>query len=285
MIKRRFCASFGALIGWFVGSILRVRRAHVIGALRTAGVAEPDRVADGMYRSLGRGLVELFALTLGRRPLDDEVTFDQALLGALGPRGAVIATAHTGNWDLVACAAAAKVRLSVVTKHLSFGLLDGLWQWLRARRGVRLLASGRAARGAHSALERGECVAMLIDQAPERERGTVCAPFLGQLARVDLAPALTALRARVPLIVAFARRRADGSEICELQKVIEPPLRPNRAWAENAMREATAALDRFVRRYPEQWLWMHRRWKDAPSARDTLGSKAFGRAEANARTD
>jgi KDO2-lipid IV(A) lauroyltransferase len=255
----------GALLGWFVGSVLRVRRAHVLSAMRGAGIGDPERTANAMYGSLGRSLCELLFGALDRRARGDRVTFDTTLFEALDSRGAVIATAHTGNWDLVACEAAARVRLSVVTKHLSLRMLDRFWQSLRAKRGVRLLSAGQAARGALAALGRGEVVAMLIDQAPERERATIVAPFLGQLARVDLAPALAALRARVPLIVAFSRRCPNGRQACQLLTVIQPPTRPNRGWAEQAMRRATAELDAFVRLYPEQWLWMHRRWKDAPS--------------------
>jgi KDO2-lipid IV(A) lauroyltransferase len=104
---------------------------------------------------------------------------------------------------------------------------------------------------------------MLIDQAPERKRATVVTEFLGQPARVDLAPALMALRARVPLVAVFARRCPDGSCVAELGPVIVPPARPSRRWAEQSMIELTRALEAFVRQNPDQWLWMHRRWKDA----------------------
>jgi KDO2-lipid IV(A) lauroyltransferase len=124
---------------------------------------------------------------------------------------------------------------------------------------------GEAARAGGRALARGELVAMLIDQAPERRRGTVVTDFLGQPARVDLAPALLALRARVPLVALFPRRLPDGTLTLELGPVHVPPRRAGRRWAELTMIDVTRALDAFVREFPEQWLWMHRRWKDAAS--------------------
>jgi KDO2-lipid IV(A) lauroyltransferase len=102
---------------------------------------------------------------------------------------------------------------------------------------------------------------MLIDQAPERGRAQVVMPFLNQLAEVDLAPALVAMRARVPLALVVAERIAGGRQRALLLGHYPPPARPSRRWAEQTMQEATRALEAHVRARPEQWLWMHRRWK------------------------
>jgi ATP-binding cassette subfamily F protein 3 len=75
---------------------------------------------------------------------------------------------------------------------------------------------------------------MLIDQRPERIRATARISFLGQLADVDLAPALLALRARVPLVVAFPARR-EGRHSIEVVRVLGPPDRRTRDWALAAM--------------------------------------------------
>jgi Kdo2-lipid IVA lauroyltransferase/acyltransferase len=231
-----------------------------------AGIAEASRTADAMYRSLGTGVFELLALALSPKKTIAVAGLSPALTEVLGRdcrRGVVVATAHTGNWDLVACGLAARVPLTVITKRLSVSWLNSCWQRLRAARGVRLVEAGAAARVARRALGQGEWVAALIDQAPERRRGVTSAAFLGARADVDLAPALLALRARCPLVVAFPRRTPDGHEV-ELAGILEPPPGAGRQWAEQAMLEATAWLEAFVRRHPDQWLWMHRRWKRAP---------------------
>ena len=264
------------MLAFVVGSLLRVRRAHVEASMRAAGVRDVAETARAMYRSLGVGLCELLRMAFTRRPID--ARNDRRALALLERGGVVVATAHTGNWDLVACATAERLPLTVVTKRLSVGFLDRLWQGARARRGVRLVGEGGAARSATAALGRGEAVAMLIDQAPERDRAVTFTTFLGQTARVDLAPALIAMRARVPLAAVFARRLSDGSHVAELAGVIEPPLRPSRAWAEDTMRTLTAWLDDFVRRHPEQWLWMHRRWKDVGEPAAEWHTRAGARA-------
>jgi KDO2-lipid IV(A) lauroyltransferase len=193
----------------------------------------------------------------------DTRAFDDLLAAG---RGAVVAAAHTGNWDLVLCAAGSKTALTVVTKRQSVRWINWLWQKLRACHGVRLVEKGRAAREALRALGRGEAVAMMIDQAPDRRRGAIQVPFLGQLAWVDLSPALIALRARAPLIAAFPHRCADDIHRVEIGAVLWPSRFPSREWAEQAMRRLTADLEAFVVAHPEQWLWMHRRWKDPPEA-------------------
>jgi KDO2-lipid IV(A) lauroyltransferase len=262
-VAARLAASVLALL---VGDILRIRRAHAEAAMARAGVADPSRTARGMYRSLARGLFELLATAFTRPDarLSDEFPWTPIAELLAERRGAVIATAHTGSWDLVACAVASRTPLTVVTKRLSVGWLDRLWQRLRARRGVSLVQVGSAAMAAARALRRGELVAMLVDQAPERTRGVTPVPFLGETAWVDLSPALCAARARAPLIVAFPRRLDDGTHTVDVAAVLRPPRIPQRDWPVRAMTEVTELLEGFVLSHPDQWLWMHRRWKSPP---------------------
>src|SRR5688500_438162 len=125
-----------------------------------------------MYRSLGRSLFEFLWMALNpRRRLDGWVPIDDETaerVDRAAASGAVIASAHTGNWDLLACAAAARWPLTVVTKQLSIQSLNRVWQRARSRRGIRLVGVGDAARAGARALARRELVVMLIDQAPER---------------------------------------------------------------------------------------------------------------------
>ncbi len=274
---RRTGQILATVLGFLVGDVLRVRRDHVERAMRRAGIDDASRTARRMYRSLGRSMVEFVAMSL--RPADAviDVRVPSEVIDVIrrDGRGAVIATAHTGNWDLAACAIAMHTPLTVVTKRLSVGLLDRFWQKARRARGVTLVGVGEAARGIARAVRRGELAAMLIDQAPERGRGVSRTRFLEADAWVDLAPALTALRVRAPLVVAFPLRAPDGSHLIEVRGVFQPPCRGGRVWAIETMREATRLLEVFVREHPEQWLWMHRRWKDAPVT-DGLPSRRGG---------
>ncbi len=262
-------ATGGAVLGFLCGSLLRIRRRHVTTSLRRAGL--DPAAASAMYRSLGAGVLELLWLAGRRRPpLDEMVTLDDDARAAIERargrgRGMVVAATHTGNWDLAACAVAARVPLLIVTKHLSVRALDVFWQTTRARFGV-VLASAEAALGrGRSHLAQGGAVAMMIDQVPLRMRHGVRGEFLGDRAWLDKAPATLAARSGAPLVVSAARRDHQGRQVVSALCVLEPPEDAGRAWIESATREATAALDAYVRRHPEAWLWMHRRWK-APAS-------------------
>jgi KDO2-lipid IV(A) lauroyltransferase len=256
----------GALLGWLAGSILRIRRAHVEGAMRAAGLAHPGRQARAMYRALGASVVEFLwmaargASALGVVAIEpaSRARWAQALSGG---RGVVVAASHTGNWDLSACAIAREVELLVVTKHLSVRWLDRFWQSTRARLGVRLTEALGAVGRAREMLRRGGAVAMMIDQVPAPGRHAVPVMFLGQPAHADRAPAAMAAAARAPLVVAVGRRDPSGAHVLHVLEVLTPPARPSRAWIDDATRRATRELERFVLEHPDQWLWMHRRWK------------------------
>ncbi len=259
----------GALIGWFAGSVLRIRRAHVEDAMERAGIARSSALE--MYRSLGRSLVEL--VWLAWRPaiaasqvavLDDELRVALDRAKARG-RGVVIATAHAGNWEIAAAAIAERYPLTVVGKAMSVGWVDRFCREARAARGIAIAAPRGAMANAKDALRRGEVVAMVIDQVPDRARHALSVEFLGAPADVDRSPAALAASMRAPMIVAAARRVEASQQRLELLAVLDPPDRARGAWIDEATRQATAALDRFVRAHPSEWLWMHRRWRHPAS--------------------
>ncbi len=256
---------FGAILGWLAGSVLRIRRRHVVAAMARAGVS--DR-ASAMYRALGASLLELLWLSAGRRrgtlptiEIEGRARFDEAK--ALG-KGVIIATAHTGNWDLVACACAKETELAVVTRRLSARGLDALWQGTRAARGVDLIAApdGDVLVKARARLSRGGAVALMIDQDPERAHGVVFEPFFGETAAHDVLPAVLAARSGALIVLAIGSR--SPRHRVRIVETWVPPNRASRAWIEETTRALAARLEAFVRESPEQWLWMHRRWKTRP---------------------
>ncbi len=268
----------GALLGWVAGSVLRIRRRHVEDAMRVAGVARPASAAARMYRELGTSVFEFLAMAVRDRAALRDAAVEpgsrEAWQGALaGGRGVVVAASHTGNWDLAACAIARDVELLVVTKHLHVRWLDRFWQSTRARLGVRLCGAEGALGRAREVLGRGGAVAMMIDQVPSPRHATPVT-FLGQAAFADRAPAALAASAGVPLVVAASRRDPTGRHELRVLDVLVPPPRPSRAWIPEATRGATRSLERFVLSHPDQWLWMHRRWKPMLAAPCTTPSSS-----------
>lgn len=234
-----------------------------------AGVHAPAASADAMYRGLGRGVFELLWLSGASearraRVLAREVTLDARTLDLALDRGPVVLCAsHTGNWELAAAAAARVLatrgrRLAVVAKPMSSPGIDAFCTRLRARLGVAVIAPAGALSAARAALAAGACVAMPIDQVPERSAHARAAEFLGAPALVDRAPGVLARRAGASLL-AVAARRDRGRHRVEVLASWPPPRSAGEV--DRALAGATAALADFVRRQPESWLWLHRRWR------------------------
>jgi len=246
--------------------------------MRAAGIASPRREARFMYRALGRSAVEfLWLATRGDEAVCHtriEASCAKLWQEAVGRgRGVVIAGSHTGNWDLAASAMARRVDLLVVTKRLRLEPLDRFWQGTRAARHIALAyPSGALGRGRRM-LQCGGAVAMMIDQVPDSLMHAVETRFLGRAAFVDRAAAVLAARAGAPLVVAASRRDEAGEIVLHVLSVLTPPARPGRAWIDSATIAATASLDAFIRAYPSQWLWLHRRWKRPTAARFDRGSE------------
>jgi KDO2-lipid IV(A) lauroyltransferase len=271
---RRFLSALGDLLGWLAGSVLRIRRRQVEAAMTIAAIPNPSSAARGMYRALGRSLVDF--LSAGAAPQDVRLqdTIDADAVAALDralARGPVVLFAsHTGNWELAAAAAAGLLAergraLYVVAKAMRARRLDAFLTRLRRSLGLQLVAPRGAFRVARRALASGDAVAMPIDQVPDASRHGLAVDFLGQTALVDRAPATLAFRARATVLV-VAGEYAEGQHRVRLLDVIEPPApAAPRVWIDETTRRATSKLDRFVRARPEAWLWLHRRWRFSPA--------------------
>jgi KDO2-lipid IV(A) lauroyltransferase len=270
-------ARAGAVLGWLVGSVLRIRRRAVEAAMRRAHVRAPGSVAKAMYRGLGAGVFELLWLSgmpaAGRaEALREHVVLDEDLDVALheaSERGPVVlAASHTGNWELIAYGAAQVLarrgrRLAVVVKPQSVGAFHAFCMHLREACGLVLIEPEGAFAAARRSLAAGDVLAMPIDQVPDRARHGVSVPFLGEAALADRAPAALA-RATGATLLVVAASRDGGVHRGHLLAELPPHARGEsaaHAWITHATREATRALDAFVRENPSSWLWLHRRWR------------------------
>jgi KDO2-lipid IV(A) lauroyltransferase len=142
-------------------------------------------------------------------------------------------------------------------------LVEALMDRVRRSRGLSILSAERDLRGLMGALRRREFVAIAGDQ--DAGRDGIFIDFLGRPASTAVGPVRLARRFGVPILMGFALRRQDGGMRLELQPPIVVPqdgdesevvLKYTRSWS--------ATLEEYVRRYPDQWFWMHRRWKTRP---------------------
>jgi Kdo2-lipid IVA lauroyltransferase/acyltransferase len=231
---------------------------------------ERRRLCRRFYHHLGQMVIELCALlawplerTLASITLDGREHLD-AVMAASGR--ALLLTAHVGNWELLAVAhRLTGFRLAIVVRPLDSGALDVLARLWRQKTGVELIEKRGAVRPVSTALARGTAVGILLDQNAAR-RESVFVPFFGVPASTSRSMAVLALRTRTPILPVFIRREAAGRH----RAVIHPPLAGPGSHAtpgavvELTMR-CTAAIEAAIREAPEQWFWLHDRWRTRPA--------------------
>jgi KDO2-lipid IV(A) lauroyltransferase len=180
-------------------------------------------------------------------------------------RGTVVVTAHFGSWEVLGRAAPLfGEAIAFVARPLDNPLLETWIAGIRTAGGNEVIAKQRALQHVVARLRRGETVAVLIDQNVARDQG-VFVDFFGTPACTTTAAALAARRAGAALLPAVCVRRAPGRFTVRIGKEIPVAVtRDVRRDIVATTAEATAALEAFIRDHPEQWFWVHRRWKTRP---------------------
>ncbi len=274
-LPRRFLLAVGRWLGWLTWHVFRYRRTVVLENLQHAFGNEMDarrlrKLALDFYRHLGMTLMEFLVFPrLRRRDFLElvEVEGDRHLQAVVRQgRGALFVTGHLGNWELLAARAAASgFKVTAAAKTQSNARVDRIQNDIRHRAGVGILRTDSGVRGMLKALRGGGILALVADQDAGREGCFV--DFLGRPASFFKGPALLAYRTGVPLVTVFIQRLPGGRH----RVVFEPPVVADPGWDEaTAVRELTAhhaaRLEAAVRRAPEQYFWVHRRWKTRPPA-------------------
>ena len=205
------------------------------------------------------------------------------LTGSLLPdRGAILATGHCGNWEWLNLALGASgVRMTAAAREVYDPRLDEVARRLRGRFGGETALRGRGAGGKLvQAIRRGRVDGLLIDQ--DIDAPGVFVEFFGHPAWTPTGAALLALRMRCPVVAGFAGRLPDGTMHLSFSPPVEPAPGPDLDTAVARLTaELTAHIERQVRVHPEQWVWMHRRWRHQPGEGDTVWRARPGETEVN----
>jgi KDO2-lipid IV(A) lauroyltransferase len=256
-------------LGW---AVLAGRRRRALANLAQAfpdlAPAERRRLCRRSWQHLGLVFVELCALLA--RPLDRflaRVTIEglehlKAVMTAHGR--ALILTAHLGNWEILPAAGRlAGYPLAIVVRPLDSLGLNVLAERARRKAGVELIDKRRALRPVLAALAGGRMVGILLDQNATRDEG-VFVPFFGRAASTSRSIGVLAVRTRTPVVPIFTRRERGGAH----RVVIGPPLPLPDGGGSDAVAEltarCTAEIEAAIREAPDQWLWIHHRWRTRP---------------------
>jgi len=180
-------------------------------------------------------------------------------------RGVLLLTSHFGNWELMALAFSLLYRpINIVIRPLDIPLLDSLITHIRTWGGNQIIAKKGSLRKVLRLLATGDVVGLLMDQNPAWYEG-VFVPFFKEIACTNKALSVLALRTNAPVIPVHNVRELDGS----YRIVAEPEVAlvrsgDTRRDIEENTAEFNKIIESYVRRHPEQWFWVHQRWKTRP---------------------
>lgn len=185
--------------------------------------------------------------------------FEESLPAFQSGNGVLATSGHFGNWERSAQYFKMRgVPVAVVQRDANDPGMNEQMTILRRKAGVEVLSRGNAARAIIGALKQGKIVAMLADQNCSES----FVPFFGLPTGTVLGPAVLHQRTKAPIIMYYSVRIGPG----RYRMVLEPPLEPVPGVEDKtlALTEAmNRSLERMIRQYPEQWLWLHDRWKSA----------------------
>jgi KDO2-lipid IV(A) lauroyltransferase len=179
-------------------------------------------------------------------------------------RGVLFLTAHAGNWELLPVLGSLyRFPVNVLYRPLDSPAFDRLVRKMRSRFGAKMIPTHRAARKVLGCLRKGEIVAILMDQNVDWYEG-VFVDFFGSRACTNKGMALIALKTGAPVLPIFLVREQGGFAV-----EVGAPIPLIRTGDKTRDIEANTqlyndAIERFVRRYPDQWFWVHQRWKTRP---------------------
>ena len=263
---------FGNTLGWIVFHGLRIRRQVTLNNLRLAfpEKSESERTAIGLgaYQHSAKMMLEFIQMPridpekfLDRFKVHNPEVFDRI---QQEDKGAFLLTGHYGNWEYYgAYLAMAGLKMAFLVKPQHNPQTDKILNDIRRKMGAEIIPLGMAVRGVIRAVRGSRFVAIVGDQ--DAGRGGVFVPFFGKPASTAVGVASLAVRTGAPIVFGYSVRQPGGcyhlyAERLDLSDAPQEEDAKIRFILEIYMLKLEAA----IRLHPEQWFWMHKRWKTSP---------------------
>jgi KDO2-lipid IV(A) lauroyltransferase len=254
----------------------RIAERNLATAFPLRSPAERRTIARAAFAHFGRLLMELLKFsTLSRDEMLARVEFEgeeRARTAYAQGRGVLFVTGHFGFWELQALVHALRVEpVAVLGRALDNPHLNTLLETIREGTGNTVLYRKGTIRRVMRTLEANHGVAVLIDQHI-MSRDAIYVDFFEQPAATTSAVAALALRTGAVVVPVFALPIGGGRYRMIYEHPVEAPRMRGDQADIDSIREftqrCTDVLEMYVRRHPELWLWMHRRWRDDEPAAD-----------------
>ncbi len=272
-IPYRSAGRIGAFLGGMVFALTGFRKRVTLDNLRHAfpEMTEQQRraIARGAFKNYGISLMEF--LWAGSRSLDEIAQVlhlpDPEVVADVRSResGILFLSGHFGSWEFMIPGASYLFDrpLAAVVQRQRNKRVDAIIEGYRSRFRNTTIPMGVSSRNVLKALAEKKAVIVLGDQSGPRE--AVFIEFFGRPAATHRGAAAFSLKTGSPIIMCFLVRQQDGTHALMIEEVDRSGL--GRSYEENVVeltRRHVAVLEKWIRRYPDHWLWMHKRWKHTP---------------------
>ncbi|MBF0215594.1 MAG: lysophospholipid acyltransferase family protein [Candidatus Omnitrophica bacterium] len=229
-----------------------------------------EELAKKVFVNMAKNGADWIKLLFSRRGyLDDLITgtegmehLDSALMRG---RGVVVLTAHMGNWELLASFLRRNgYDGAVIVKKLYFSKFNKIIMRLRALYNAQVIYRDESPKKMIKILKEGKILGLLADQDIDSLTG-VFVNFFGRPAYTPIAPVKLGMVNSSSIVPVFVIRKPDDTYLVSADSPIELPEEEDKELVTKKYTQAwTDVLEKYVRRYPDQWVWVHDRWKTVP---------------------
>ena len=267
----------GRFLGLLFYKIDKKHRKHTLNNLKIAFPTKTENVltdiAIKFYKNLGMVFVEIFRLNKYKESnIDDFVEYDfDQIKNIYGGQGILLLTAHFGNWELLAKTFGLKgYKGNVLARPLDNPYIEKILYDLRTASGNKVIYNREnAVKNIIKALNEKEIVGFLPDENASKRIG-VFVDFFGVKACTMPGMANIAAKTKLPVVPAFiVRIKGKDGNYSKHRLIIEPPLDikytgDRKTDTMNILKLFNEKIEDIIKQYPEQWFWIHNRWKTRP---------------------
>lgn len=253
------------LVPFFIKKEMLRMSSNLSMAMPEIPASEKNIIINGVLKHLGRSLAEIlsFKMTSVTSLLSKvefhnlEIIQEEMKKG----NGAIIVTAHLGNWELLGAALTSRgLPLKVIATKAHNEKINKLLLSLRQSRGIGIIYRDESPRQLLKLLKNNSLLGMLIDQ--DTKVDGVFVDFFGRPAYTAKGPAVISMATGAPVIPTFIRRKPEGGH----EVFIEEPVEMVKTKDKEKdilinTQKLSLIIEKYIRKYPEQWVWMHNRWK------------------------
>lgn len=272
-LKLSTALNLGQTLGDLAFNLVRRHRLDILQEMRRCYPGDSmDEARDRLrrvYRHIGMNYVEVFRWIGGQSAEIEKrvlVSGTQHLEQARARgKGVLVLTAHMGNWDLLGLWAARRYPLTIISKALRQEGVNKFWMEARAASGLSIVPSRKSYRACLGVLKKQGLLGFMLDQNTLAHEG-VFVDFFGKPACTHAGLAFLSSHSQAPVVPVFIYRKLDGTHWVDVLPAVEPPPDREPATLQAATQRYTRLIEDAIRQHPDQWIWMHRRWRTVPPA-------------------